>query len=71
MDVRGAEGRPDRLPALVAELLAAKPHVIVAVAPQPARAAKEATSVIPIVFIAVHDPSGSDSSPASDGRTVT
>jgi ABC-type uncharacterized transport system substrate-binding protein len=56
MDVRGAEGRPDRLPALVAELLAAKPDVIVAVAPQPARAAKEATSVIPIVFVAVHDP---------------
>ena len=34
LDVRGAEGRPDRLPALVAELLAAKPDIIVAVAPQ-------------------------------------
>jgi ABC-type uncharacterized transport system substrate-binding protein len=56
VDVRGAEGRPDRLPGLVAELLAAKPDIIVAVAPQPARAAKDATSTIPIVFVAVADP---------------
>ena len=56
VDVRGAEGQPDRLPALVAELLAGKPDIIVAVAPQPARAAKAATSVIPIVFVAVHNP---------------
>jgi putative ABC transport system substrate-binding protein len=56
VDVRGAEGRADRLPALVAELLSAKPDIFVAVAPQPARAAKEATSTTPIVFIAVADP---------------
>jgi len=56
LDVRGAEGRPDRLPALVAELLAAKPDILVAVAPQPARAANAATSTIPIVFVAVADP---------------
>ena len=56
LDVRGAEGRPDRLPALVAELLAAKPDIIVAVAPQSARAAKDATSTVPIVFVAVADP---------------
>jgi ABC-type uncharacterized transport system substrate-binding protein len=56
VDVRGAEGQPDRLPALVAELLAAKPDIIVAVAPQPARAAKNASASIPIVFVAVHDP---------------
>ena len=56
IDVRGAEGQWDRLPALVAELLDAKPDIIVAVAPQPARAAKNASSVIPIVFVAVADP---------------
>ena len=56
VDVRGAEGRADRLPTLVAELLAAKPDLIVAVAPQPALAAKGATSTIPIVFVAVADP---------------
>jgi putative ABC transport system substrate-binding protein len=56
LDVRGAEGRPDRLPGILAELLAAKPDIIVAVAPQPARAAKDATSTVPIVFTAVADP---------------
>ena len=56
VDVRGAEGQPDRLPALVHELLAAKPDIIVAVAPQPARAAQKATSTIPMVFVAVADP---------------
>jgi putative ABC transport system substrate-binding protein len=56
IDVRGAEGRSDRVAPLVAELLAAKPDIVVAVAPQPARAAKEATSVVPIVFVAVADP---------------
>lgn len=58
LDIRGAEGFPDRLPGIVAELLAAKPDVIVAFAPQPARAAKAATSTIPIVFVAVADPLG-------------
>jgi putative ABC transport system substrate-binding protein len=56
VDVRGAEGRPDRLPALVAELVAGKPDIIVAVAPQPARAAKDAAGAIPVVFVAVADP---------------
>jgi len=56
VDVRGAEGRVERLPALVAELLDAKPNVIVAVSPQPARAARNATSTIPTIFVAVADP---------------
>ena len=58
LDIRGAEGFPDRLPGIVAELLAAKPDLIVAFAPQPARAAKAATSTTPIVFVAVADPVG-------------
>jgi putative ABC transport system substrate-binding protein len=56
VDVRGAEGQPDRLPALVAELVAARPDIIVAVAPQPARAVKDAAGAIPLVFVAVADP---------------
>jgi putative tryptophan/tyrosine transport system substrate-binding protein len=56
VDVRGAEGRPDRLDALVAELVAGKPDIIVAVAPQPARAAKDGAGAIPVVFVAVADP---------------
>ena len=58
IDVRAAEGQLDRLPALVADLIASKPDIIVAAAPQPARAAKNATSVIPIVFVGVADPVG-------------
>ena len=56
VDVRSAEGRPDRLPALVAELVAGGPDIIVAVAPQPALAAKNAAGDIPVVFVAVADP---------------
>jgi putative ABC transport system substrate-binding protein len=73
VDVRGAEGLPDRLPALVRELLEARPDILVAVAPQPARAAKDATSTIPIVFVAVADPvaAGLVSNVARPGGHVT
>jgi ABC-type uncharacterized transport system substrate-binding protein len=56
LDMRGPEGEPGRLPALVGELLGAQPDIIVAITPQPARAVKNASSEIPIVFVAVHDP---------------
>jgi ABC-type uncharacterized transport system substrate-binding protein len=69
--VRGAEGQPDRLPAFVAELVAGKPEIIVAVAPQPARAAKDAAGAIPVVFIAVADPIAAGTSRASPGPEET
>ena len=53
-----AGGRFDRLPALAADLVRSKPDLIVAFAPQPVRAVKEATSEIPIVMIFVADPVG-------------
>jgi len=50
--------RFDRLPELAADLVRSKPDLIVAVSPQPARAAKDATSEIPIVILFVADPVG-------------
>jgi putative ABC transport system substrate-binding protein len=52
IDYGYAEGRFDRLPALVAGLLRAKPDVILAQGDQPIKAAKEATTTVPIVMIA-------------------
>src|SRR5215468_3190962 len=51
---RSAEGKPDRLPALATELARLKVDVFVASGPEVTRAAKEATTTIPIVM--THDP---------------
>ena len=47
---RWSEGRPDRFPGLAAEVVTLKPDVIVASGTQAIRAAKRATSAIPIVM---------------------
>ncbi len=51
-----AEDRPDRLPALAAELARRQVSVIIGSASTAARAAKAATSTIPIVFVIAGDP---------------
>jgi putative ABC transport system substrate-binding protein len=56
IEYRFAEGRPERLPALAAELVRLKVDVIVTTGPPAPEAAKEATSTIPIVFAVVGDP---------------
>ena len=54
---RSAEGKLDRLPALAAELVAAKVSVIMGIGgPIPARSAKAATATTPIVFAYGGDP---------------
>ena len=56
IEFRWAEGKPERLPALAAELLALGLDVLVTMGPRPARVAKEATSTVPVVAAAVDDP---------------
>ena len=56
VEYRWAEGRYERFPALIAELLALKVDVIVTAGTPAAQAVKRATSTIPLVMIAVGDP---------------
>ena len=73
IEYRAAEGQANRLPALAQELVDLKVALIVAAAPQPSQAAKNATSTIPIVFIAVADPVrvGLVESLARPGKNIT
>jgi ABC-type uncharacterized transport system substrate-binding protein len=58
IEYRSAEGKPDRLPALAAELVRLKVDVIVTTGASVTRAAKEATVTIPIVMTNDNDPVG-------------
>jgi putative ABC transport system substrate-binding protein len=58
IEYRHAEGKSDRLPKLAAELVRLKVDVIVTTGGQASRAAKTATTTIPIVFTLVSDPVG-------------
>ena len=55
IESRWAEGRPEQLPKLAAELVGLKVAAIVG-SIDAARAAKEATTSIPIVFVTGVDP---------------
>jgi putative ABC transport system substrate-binding protein len=55
-DTRGNPPDPAELPARAAKLLSAKPNVLFAVSTPHARAAKRATSTVPVVFGWVGDP---------------
>ncbi|MGH7773431.1 MAG: ABC transporter substrate-binding protein [Candidatus Binatia bacterium] len=73
IEYRSAEGKLDRLPALAAELVRLKVDIIVTGGPIPTRAAKEATSTIPIVMTQHTDPVGSGfvASLARPGGNIT
>ena len=59
IEYRYADGKPDRLSALAAELVALKVDLIVTAGPAATRAAKEATKTTPIVMAQVNDAIGS------------
>lgn len=70
---RFADGRPERLPVLAAELVNAKVDLIYASTPQSVAAAQAATTKIPIVFESVTDPvqAGFADSLAHPGHNIT
>jgi putative ABC transport system substrate-binding protein len=56
MEFRSAQGKPDRIPSLVAELVQFKVDVLGSQSTGGIRAAKQATKTIPIVMVTVQDP---------------
>jgi putative ABC transport system substrate-binding protein len=72
-DTRFADGKPERLPGLVAELVRLNVDLIVAYGATAARAAKNATATIPIVMLVHPDPvsAGLVASLAHPGGNVT
>jgi putative tryptophan/tyrosine transport system substrate-binding protein len=73
IEYRWAEGRYERFAEIAAEFVRLKVDVIVTAATAPVVAAKQATSVIPIVFAVAGDPVGSGlvASLARPGGNVT
>jgi putative tryptophan/tyrosine transport system substrate-binding protein len=73
IDWRSAEEKLDRLPGLAAELVRLKVDIIVTGGSSPTRAAKEATTTIPIVMAQDADPVGSGfvASLARPGGNIT
>jgi putative ABC transport system substrate-binding protein len=55
-EYRFLEGKRDRIPSIVAELVQLKPDVLVVDAPPVIRAVKQATKTIPIVIVTSQDP---------------
>jgi putative ABC transport system substrate-binding protein len=73
IEYRYAEGKPERLPDLAAELVRLKVDIIVTIGPGPTLAAKKASATIPVVFAGAEDPVGTGlvSSLAQPGGNIT
>ena len=73
VECRYAEGKLDRIPSLVAELVQLKPEVLVVISLLSIRAAKQATKTIPIIIMSTQDPvaTGIIDSLAHPGGNIT
>ena len=73
IEYRDAEGKPDRLPTLASDLVRLKVNGIVVVGSEAALAAKNATTVIPIIMAIASDPVGTGlvASLARPGGNIT
>jgi putative ABC transport system substrate-binding protein len=73
IEFRSAQGKPDRIPSLVADLVQLKVDILVSQATGGIRAAKQATKTIPIVMVTVQDPvaTGIIDSLARPGGNIT
>jgi len=73
IEYRWADGKYERFPALVAELIAANVEVIVTAGTPAALAMKKATTTVPLVMVAVGDPVGTGLVPslARPGANLT
>jgi putative ABC transport system substrate-binding protein len=73
IEYRYSEENADRIPSLVAELVQLKVDILVLITPTAIRAAKQATSTIPIVMVATIDPvaTGLINSLARPGGNIT
>lgn len=73
VDARSSQGALARLPALAAELVSLRPDVIVTTSTPTTRAAMQATSTVPIVFVGIAEPveTGLVASLARPGGNVT
>jgi putative ABC transport system substrate-binding protein len=73
IEYRGAEGKPERTPGLVSELVQSKVDLMVLVTESSIRAAKQLTNTIPIVVVTGVDPvaTGLVSSLARPGGNIT
>jgi putative ABC transport system substrate-binding protein len=73
IEYRAAAGKPERLPDLAVQLVAAKPDVILALGGDVAPFVRAATSTIPIVMVVSNDPvaAGLVSSMARPGGNIT
>ena len=73
IEFRWQDGKQERLPGLLAELIALAPDVLVTIGPREAILAKDATTTIPVVALGVDDPvvAGLAVSYARPGRNIT